>query len=127
MKEKLAVPAMILGLVCFICIGVGSSLHFGFKIAIHSGDHVDLFNSDTIYWLVSLSFAAVGGLLMDLKHPLTGVFVGLVVGILMLLAYWLYLHWRIEISMVEILIPPLIPFLLGIRLRDYLINRGAGI
>ena len=123
LTEIIKVPRVLIGLLCFVFIAADSFLHFGFVPVIHHLKKPMIFLSTEWYWILNLSLATAGGVLMSLKRPAIGALSGLITGILLQAAFTLYLFWRVEVDIIEILIPALIPVIAGIKIHEYLIKR----
>ena len=76
--------------------------------------------SEEMYWMINLSLATFMGVAFLLDKPIFGAGLGLLFGVLAQLCYIQYLSWVDETSMVEMLLPPLLPFLLVRFLQLYI-------
>jgi hypothetical protein len=118
-KDRMIIIA---GAVCFICIVAFTLLHLGFQDTTIHRTPIKKFLSTTMLWVVNLSLAVLGGILLDLKHFSIAAVSGLISGIILQGTLLLYLGWRNEIMAVEIIIPLIFTFLIGVKLHQLLVK-----
>lgn len=114
---------MIVGGLCFVSQGAFLILHLGFvDESIHHGGEAPQFLSRANLWYLHIGLGILGGILLDVRSPLTAAFAGMVAAIAITGTGLLYLSWRESILNVELIIPLLAGLLTGVPLNSALKN-----
>lgn len=115
---------MLLGLLCLVGFLLMTFWYHKLFFFMHRGP-ADINISVETYWITNLILMTLAGSFFVLKTPFVGALLGCLFGVLAQLCYIQYLSWVDQTSMVEMLLPPLLPFVL-VRLLQFYLERKIG-
>lgn len=122
-KKGIEKIALIIGMLCFIVIVVLVIITLGFSMEIHRNINTKNALSLELSLGLSLLLGLVGGVLLDYKHIFISAVLGAICGISLYLTTDLYLKWRDEFLMIEIIVPILIISILGVKLHQIILTK----
>lgn len=111
----------LLGLLCLVGFLLVTFWYHKLFFFMHRGP-VNIDISVGTYWITNLILTTLAGSFFLVRTPLVGSFLGFLFGVFAQCCYIQYLSWVDETSMVEMLLPSLLPFVI-VRLLQFYLER----